>query len=90
MKTLALETSYNETAVAILDDGGKILASEIASQIDLHRAYGGVVPEVASRNHLVKMRPVLLRALEHANLSLTEIDVCRHLRTRVGGCSSHR
>ncbi len=73
MKTLAIETSCDETAVAILEDD-RVLASEIASQIDLHRAYGGVVPEVASRNHLVKMRPVLLKALAAANTDLTEID----------------
>lgn len=75
MITLAIETSCDETAAAILDSDGTILASEIASQIDLHRAYGGVVPEVASRNHLVKMRPVLLKTLRQANLSLDQIDV---------------
>ncbi len=75
MTTLAIETSCDETAVAILDDGGDILASEIATQIDLHRAYGGVVPEVASRNHLLKMRPVLTKALEKAEASLANIDL---------------
>ena len=75
MNTLAIETSCDETAAAVLDGEGKVLASEIATQIDLHRAYGGVVPEVASRNHLIKMRPVLLKALEVAGLKLTDIDV---------------
>ena len=75
MNILAIETSCDETAVAILNDGGEVLASEIASQIDLHRTYGGIVPEVASRNHLVKMRPVLLKALAHAGLSLSDVDV---------------
>ncbi|MGY8686568.1 MAG: tRNA (adenosine(37)-N6)-threonylcarbamoyltransferase complex transferase subunit TsaD, partial [Verrucomicrobiales bacterium] len=64
-----------ETAVALLNGKGEVLASEIASQIDIHRVYGGVVPEVASRNHLLKMRPVLLKALEQAQLALADIDV---------------
>ncbi|NCF84164.1 MAG: tRNA (adenosine(37)-N6)-threonylcarbamoyltransferase complex transferase subunit TsaD [Verrucomicrobiaceae bacterium] len=75
MTTLAIETSCDETAAAVLDSEGNVLASEIATQIDLHRAYGGVVPEVASRNHLLKMRPVLLKTLEVAGVSLPEIDV---------------
>ncbi len=75
MITLAIETSCDETAAAVLDNDGNVLASEIATQIDLHRAYGGVVPEVASRNHLLKMRPVLLKTLEVAGVSLPEIDV---------------
>jgi N6-L-threonylcarbamoyladenine synthase len=75
MNTLAIETSCDETAVALLNGKGEVLASEIASQIDIHRVYGGVVPEVASRNHLLKMRPVLLKALEQAQLALSDIDV---------------
>ena len=52
---LAIETSCDETAVALLRGRDELLASEIASQIDLHRAYGGVVPEAASRQHLVEL-----------------------------------
>ena len=70
---LAVETSCDETAVAILR-GHELLASEVASQIDLHAAYGGVVPEIASRNHLRTLQPVLERALEKANVSLGEMD----------------
>lgn len=70
---LALETSCDETAVAILR-GENLLASEVASQIALHQEYGGVVPEVASRNHLVQLRPVLESALRTAGISLREID----------------
>ena len=73
MIVLALETSCDETAVAILQDG-KLLASEIASQIALHALTGGVVPEVASRNHLRMLRPVLEAALAKAALSLEKID----------------
>ncbi len=73
MIVLALETSCDETAVAILQDG-KLLASEIASQIALHALTGGVVPEVASRNHLRMLRPVLEAALAQAALTLEKID----------------
>lgn len=70
---LALETSCDETAVAILR-GTTLLASEIASQTAEHQPYGGVVPEVASRNHLVQAPKLLQRALEAAALSVGEID----------------
>jgi N6-L-threonylcarbamoyladenine synthase len=71
---LAIETSCDETAVAILR-GDALLASEIASQIAVHAEYGGVVPEVASRNHLRMLRPVLNAALARAKVSLKDIDV---------------
>ena len=69
---LAIETSCDETAVAILR-GATLLASEVASQIALHAPYGGVVPEVASRNHLRMLKPVLLRALETAKIPLNAV-----------------
>lgn len=75
MTTLAIETSCDETAVAVVDGDGTVLSSEIATQIDIHRAYGGVVPEVASRNHLLKMRPVLLKAMAAAGKTLPDIDL---------------
>jgi len=71
---LAIETSCDETAVAILRAPRDILASEVASQIDLHKRYGGVVPEVASRNHLPKIRPLIEAALHRSGSSLTDID----------------
>ena len=71
---LAIETSCDETAVAILRAPREILASEVASQIDLHKRYGGVVPEVASRNHLPRIRPLIETALHRAGSSLTDID----------------
>ncbi|HEX8310372.1 MAG TPA: tRNA (adenosine(37)-N6)-threonylcarbamoyltransferase complex transferase subunit TsaD, partial [Chthoniobacteraceae bacterium] len=70
---LALETSCDETAAAVLR-GNELLASEVASQILLHEAYGGVVPEVASRNHLRALKPVILRTLEQAGLTIEQID----------------
>lgn len=70
---LAIETSCDETAVAILR-GQELLASEVASQIALHAQYGGVVPEVASRNHLRMLQPVIDAALRKAGISLAEVD----------------
>jgi N6-L-threonylcarbamoyladenine synthase len=70
---LAIETSCDETAVAILSETGELLASEVASQIEIHRPYGGVVPEVASRNHLTAMRPLIDYALETAKCDISQI-----------------
>ncbi|MBV9390321.1 MAG: tRNA (adenosine(37)-N6)-threonylcarbamoyltransferase complex transferase subunit TsaD, partial [Verrucomicrobia bacterium] len=69
---LAIETSCDETAVAVLQGRSRLLCSEVASQIDVHRSYGGVVPEIASRNHLAKMGPILRSALTH--IQLREVD----------------
>lgn len=71
---LAIETSCDETAVAILRGRDRLLASEIASQVALHRKFGGVVPEVASRNHLVKIKPLIRSALEHAGGAISDLD----------------
>ena len=74
MKTiLALETSCDETAVAILR-GRELLATEVASQIAAHEKYGGVVPEIASRNHLVHAPALLERATRDANIDISEVD----------------
>ena len=72
--TLAIESSCDETAVAIVRGWDEILASEISSQVDLHRPYGGVVPELASRNHNVALRPLLDAALQRAEVKIAEID----------------
>src|ERR1700681_3454581 len=74
MKTiLALETSCDETAVAILR-GRELLASEVASQISEHEKYGGVVPEIASRNHLVQAPRLLERASRTTTIDLADVD----------------
>ena len=70
---LAVETSCDETAAAVLR-GEALLASEVASQIALHAPYGGVVPEVASRNHLRALRPVITRTLAAAGVGMDEMD----------------
>src|SRR5258708_7773701 len=72
-KILAFETSCDETAVAILR-GRELLASEVASQISEHEKYGGVVPEIASRNHLVQAPRLLDRALEHGKIDAAQMD----------------
>jgi N6-L-threonylcarbamoyladenine synthase len=71
---LGIETSCDETAAAVVSDGGDVLASIVSSQADLHARYGGVVPEVASRRHLELVAPVVRAALESAEVSLDEID----------------
>ncbi|HET9418382.1 MAG TPA: tRNA (adenosine(37)-N6)-threonylcarbamoyltransferase complex transferase subunit TsaD [Chthoniobacterales bacterium] len=73
MTILALETSCDETALAILH-GNKLLASEVASQIAEHEQYGGVVPEVASRNHLVQAPRLLERATRAAKIDISQVD----------------
>jgi N6-L-threonylcarbamoyladenine synthase len=70
---LAIETSCDETAVAIFTDDLKILANVVASQIDLHSRFGGVVPEVAARAHLQRLLPTMDDALKQANLKLADI-----------------
>lgn len=67
---LALESSCDETAAAICTLKGELLASRIASQVEIHRQYGGVVPEVASRNHILHVRPLVERVLEDAGKKL--------------------
>ena len=79
MTVLALETSCDETGVAILrgrngGSGSDLLASEVASQIAAHEKYGGVVPEIASRNHLIYAPRLLDRAASSANVGLSEVD----------------
>ena len=63
MKILGIETSCDETAAAVVEDGSRIIANVVASQIDIHAGYGGVVPEVASRQHLLAIIPVISQAM---------------------------
>ncbi len=75
---LAIESSCDETAVAVLrrddSEGVEVLASEISSQIDIHREFGGVVPELASRNHSLQLRPLIETALRDSGLTVNDID----------------
>ena len=74
IKILAIETSCDETAAAVVEDGRKVHSNVIATQIDLHKQYGGVVPEIASRMHVEKINFVIREALEKADTTLDEID----------------
>ncbi len=74
MKILAIESSCDETASAVVEDGRKVLSSVISSQVAEHRKYGGVVPEIASRRHAENIVPVVDKALADANVTLDEID----------------
>ena len=74
MKILGIETSCDETAAAIVEDGRTLVANVIASQAELHGRYGGIVPEVASRQHLEAMLPVVEAALTEGGCSWREID----------------
>src|SRR5215467_10350794 len=73
-RILGIESSCDETAAAVVAGGRRILSSVVSSQIDLHRKYGGVVPELASREHLRTIVPVVRAALEQAKVSLRDLD----------------
>src|SRR3990172_9271883 len=74
MNILGIESSCDETAAAVVADGRRMRSNVIASQVDLHAAYGGVVPEVASRQHVLWIIPVIERALREAAVQWPEID----------------
>ena len=74
MKILGIETSCDETGIAIYDDKQGLIANQLYSQIKLHADYGGVVPELASRDHIRKTVPLIQAALQEANLSASDID----------------
>jgi N6-L-threonylcarbamoyladenine synthase len=74
MLVLGIESSCDETSVAVVSDGGRILSNVVASQIALHRPYGGVVPELASRHHLELIQTVVTDALREAGVTLDQIE----------------
>lgn len=74
MYTLALETSCDETSAAVLKDGRQILSNIISTQVPIHRKFGGVVPEIASRQHIEYVMPIIKEALDTAGITLQEID----------------
>jgi N6-L-threonylcarbamoyladenine synthase len=73
-RILAIETSCDETAVAVVEDGRIILTNVVASQVDLHRQYGGVFPEMASRQHILLIVPVVRQALEEFGCTWSDMD----------------
>ena len=74
MKILAIESSCDETSMSIIEDGHIDLGTVILSQIDIHKSYGGVVPEIASRSHAESITIVLEEVLTKANVTMDEID----------------
>ncbi|HYT81762.1 MAG TPA: tRNA (adenosine(37)-N6)-threonylcarbamoyltransferase complex transferase subunit TsaD, partial [Actinomycetota bacterium] len=74
MRILGIETSCDETAVAILDDGNKLQSNLLSSQAHLHERFGGVVPEIASRAHLENINPLIELALRESGASISSVD----------------
>ena len=73
-RILGVESSCDETAAAIVENGRLILANTVASQVDLHAQFGGVFPEVASRQHIRTIYPIIVSALQQAHMGLGDID----------------
>lgn len=74
MRILGIESSCDETAAAVVEDGHRLLSNVVRTQIDIHKIYGGVVPEVAARSHIEVINPVIDQALSEANLNWDDID----------------
>ena len=74
MKILGIETSCDETAAAVVEDGIKILSNQIASQVEIHARYGGIVPEVASRQHILSIIPIIDQAMAEAKATWDDLD----------------
>ena len=74
MKILGIESSCDETAASIVENGANILSNVVVSQIDIHKEYGGVIPEIAARSHIEAIMPVINHALADANCQISDID----------------
>jgi N6-L-threonylcarbamoyladenine synthase len=74
MKILGIETSCDETAAAVVEDGTKILSNEIASQVEIHARYGGIVPEVASRQHTLSIIPIIRASMQKADVKWDDLS----------------
>ena len=74
MRVLGIESSCDETAAAVVEDGTRLLSNVVASSMDLHAKYGGVVPEIAARSHIESITPVVEQALSDADCTWDDID----------------
>lgn len=87
MKVLGIETSCDETSAGVVEDGKKLLSNVVLSSMDLHKAYGGVVPEIAARSHIEAIMPVIDQALEQADCTWDDIDaITVTYGAGLGGC----
>lgn len=87
MKVLGIETSCDETAASVVEDGKRLLSNAVASSMDLHVQYGGVVPEIAARSHIEAIMPVVEQALEQAECTWDDIDaIAVTYGAGLGGC----
>ena len=73
-KILGIETSCDETAAAVVEDGRRVMSNIVASQVDIHARYGGVVPELASRQHVIQIAPAIVQALGEAEIGFGDLD----------------
>jgi N6-L-threonylcarbamoyladenine synthase len=74
MIILGIETSCDETSISVLKDGKEMLSNHISSQIEIHKEYGGVVPEIASRHHIKNIAAILEESLSEAKITLDDVD----------------
>ncbi len=74
MRILGIETSCDETAAAVVEDGVRILSNQVASQVEIHARYGGIVPEVASRQHILAIIPIIKQAMTEAEVTWSDLD----------------
>lgn len=87
MKILGIETSCDETAAAVVEDGNMLLSNVVASSMEIHAQYGGVVPEIAARSHIEAIMPVIMQALNEANCTWKDIDgIAVTYGAGLGGC----
>lgn len=87
MKILGIESSCDETAASVVEDGHKLLSNAVATSMDIHAQYGGVVPEIAARSHIESVLPVIKQALADANCSWDDIDgIAVTYGAGLGGC----
>ncbi len=87
MRVLGIETSCDETAAAVVEDGYKLLSNVVATSLDLHAKYGGVIPEIAARSHIESIMPVIEEALEQAKCTWDEVDaIAVTYGAGLGGC----
>ena len=73
MRVLGIETSCDETAAAVVEDGARILSNQVASQVEIHARYGGIVPEVASRQHILAIIPIIKQAMTEAKTTWSDL-----------------